>query len=103
MQYVQRKLQRSVTDIRRSSCTRPNGSTNGPSVGIDQEARFPFAGGARAGWAACDLGPDGRDADGHSAHDVRIVVLASSVPNELKTDQSRSFPKVDHDSVSSMS
>ena len=34
MQYVQRKLQRSVTETRRSSAIRPNESTSGPSPGV---------------------------------------------------------------------
>ena len=36
MQYVQRRLQRSVTEIRRSSCTRPKVSTSGPDRGISR-------------------------------------------------------------------
>ena len=34
MQYVQRKLHLSVTEIRRSSAIRPKVSSNGPAAGI---------------------------------------------------------------------
>jgi hypothetical protein len=49
MQYVQRKLQRSVTEIRRSSATRPNVSTSGPEVGIDVTMRRQPTAEAREG------------------------------------------------------
>ena len=39
MQYVQRRLQRSVSDTRRSVATRPKVSTIGPSVGIPLTGR----------------------------------------------------------------
>ena len=44
MQYVHRRLHRSVTEIRRSSWIRPKESTKGPSVGIDPSGATPAAG-----------------------------------------------------------
>ena len=49
MQYVQRKLQRSVTEIRRSRWTRPNESTRVPDIAAQATGRSARSAARRAG------------------------------------------------------